>query len=268
MTADAAPLEVSRIIQITDLHLGPTADFRLAGVCTLDSFREVLAWVKRETFPLHMVMVTGDIAAEGVAQAYQLFTEHMQATTLPYAWLPGNHDDFQVMQESVSSAPYWPLLEVAGWNLISLNSAEVGKVAGRLDREELGFLETVLQRNPDTPTVIFMHHPPWPVEAAWLDRHRVADAGELASILADATNVKAIFTGHVHQDFTGQWAGIPVYCTPSTCFQFARKTENFQLSTEPPAYRWIDLCSNGSLQTEIVQVTDTRQQVDIKSTGY
>ncbi len=268
MDTASVSLEVSRIIQITDLHLGGTPDYQLAGVCTYASFQEVLNRVQAETIPLHMIMVTGDIAADGVLPAYRLFTDRIRATALPYAWLPGNHDDFQVMQESVSSAPYWPVLDVGGWQLVSLNSAEPGKVPGRLQLDELAFLEKVLARSPNLPTAIFMHHPPWEIGCAWLDRQRVVNADALHAIIENAANVKAIFSGHVHQDFCGQWAGVPVFCTPSSCFQFAPRSDDFRLSQEPPAYRWIDLCSNGSLQTDVVYITDTRQKVDTGSTGY
>jgi len=267
MNTATAPLEIRRIVQITDLHLGDNQDYQLAGINTCRSFEEVLSRVQAETIPLHMVVVTGDIAAQGVLPAYRLFADRIKATGLPYAWLPGNHDDFGVMQESVNSAPYWPVLELGGWQLISLNTAEPGKVAGRLERGELDFLRRVLTGNPHTPTAIFMHHPPWAIGCAWLDRQRVANAGALRAIIEEAANVKAIFSGHVHQDFAGQWAGIPVYCTPSSCFQFAAGSDHFRLSASPPAYRWIDLCSNGSLQTGVVQV-NSEQKVDTSSTGY
>ena len=132
--------QVHRLIQLTDCHIGESRKNRLAGVCTYDTFRQVLADVAALSDGPEMLMLTGDIAARGKRKAYGLFAEQIRFVDIPYAWLPGNHDDFEVMQKSVTSAPYWPFLEFGDWRVISLNTAVSGQVGGTLSSAELEFL--------------------------------------------------------------------------------------------------------------------------------
>lgn len=269
MMQDTEPrhMEVARVVQLTDCHLGPDPDFTLAGIRTRQTFTEVLDAIRRERDPVEMVMATGDIAAKGNVDAYRLFLREMRESGLPFAWLPGNHDDFRLMQESVHAAPYWPVLDMGEWRLVSLNTAVPGRVGGLLSREELSFLRNTLSREHRHPVAIFMHHPPLDIGCAWLDEQKVANSDELAGILREAGNIKAIFTGHVHQPVATEFAGIPLLTTPSTCFQFAADSDDFALDDAPPAYRRIELYANGLFRTELVSVASS-QRVDTRISGY
>ena len=250
--------DVHRLIQLTDSHIGEEREHRLAGVPTYDTFRQVLADIAARADLPEMLMVTGDVAAFGKHKAYQLFAEQIRFVEIPYAWLPGNHDDFEVMQSSISSAPYWPLLEFGNWRVFSLNTAVRGQVGGTLGEEELDFLAGTLSREAEQPVVIFMHHPPVAVGCEWLDRQRVSNADELERIIRGANNVRAIFCGHVHQATETAWAGTTVYTTPSTCFQFAAHSANFAMSDDRPGYRWINLHADGHLATgvKVLEIED------------
>tara|TARA_R110000787_G_scaffold63634_4_gene143095 strand:- start:33835 stop:34629 length:795 start_codon:yes stop_codon:yes gene_type:complete len=257
-----------RLVQLTDLHIGEDRGHRLAGICTYDSFRQVLAAVSARITRPDMLMITGDVAAHGADQAYRLFAEQIRFTDIPYAWLPGNHDDFAVMQSGIISAPYWPLLEFGEWRVISLNSAVMGQVGGTLGSDDLDFLATALRRESTHPTVIFVHHPPVAVGCEWLDEQRISNARDLENIVVQAGNVKAIFCGHVHQAFATQWAGCQVFTTPSTCFQFAANSAKFAMSDDFPAYRWIDLHPDGYLETGVCHLEQADHVVDHGMSGY
>lgn len=259
---------VVRILQVTDCHLGPGADYHLAGIRTLNSFDEVLRRISGDPLAPDMLMVTGDIAAHGSPRAYINFTGRMAATGLPYAWLPGNHDDFGLMTQSVGAPPYKPLLALGNWRILSLNTAVPNRVEGRLAQTELDFVEQTLSAEADHPVAIFMHHPPRDVGCRWLDRQQVANGSELAGILALHSNVKAIFTGHVHQQSALEFAGIPLFTTPSTCFQFAAMSDDFALAELPPGYRWIDLHEDGSFDTGVEFLANSAEKVDTGVHGY
>lgn len=257
-----------RLIQLTDNHIGVIREHRLAGVCTYDTFRQVLADIAALPDVPDMLMVTGDVAAFGKRKAYQLFAEQIGFVDIPYIWLPGNHDDFEVMQKSVTSTPYWPLLEFGNWRVISLNSAVSGEVGGFLADGELDFLATTLRKEGAHPTIIFLHHPPVPVGCQWLDKQKISNANELENIVAAASNVKAIFCGHVHQEYSVEWAGCRVYTTPSTCFQFAANSHEFAMSDDRPAYRWIDLHPDGRLETGVYHLQIADYAVDHQVSEY
>ncbi|MEH6639620.1 MAG: 3',5'-cyclic-AMP phosphodiesterase [Porticoccaceae bacterium] len=257
-----------RLVQITDPHIGPSRDYCLAGVQTYETFRQVLAELGSQKLAPDMIYATGDIAANGAPEAYELFAQQMQFLEIPYGWLPGNHDQLTIMEEGLSSASYWPMLEMGQWRVISLNTSVPGKVGGALAQSELDFLEQVLSAEPDKPVIVFLHHPPLPVGCDWLDRQRIANADELEAIVRASGNVKAVFSGHVHQDFAGQWAGCEVHTAPSTCFQFLPNSPEFALSDQSPGYRWIDLRPDGSIDTGVEFLKETGQVVDHKAVGY
>lgn len=256
------------LIQITDPHIGPRRDYRLAGVETYETLRVVLAEIGGLAPPPELICVTGDIAADGAADAYRLFSQQIQFLDLPYQWLPGNHDDIRVIQEGFTATPYWPLLEIGDWRVISLNSAQPNAVGGHLGEDELAFLTHCLGREPEAPTVLFMHHPPIPVGCAWLDAQRIDNAARLEAILLRHTNVRGIFTGHVHQAFSAHWAGTAVYTTPSTCFQFRAGSRDFALCDQPPGYRRIALHANGTLTTNTVFLAQGLTRVDRQLARY
>ena len=68
--------------------------------------------------------------------------------------------DKQVIREGVTATPYWPLLELGPWRVLSLDTAVPGAVGGQLAAEELEFLAAQLAREPEAPTLIFMHRRP------------------------------------------------------------------------------------------------------------
>jgi Icc protein len=261
-------VRVARIIQVTDCHLGPTPEYALARVRTFYSLKETLARIGAEAISPDLVMVTGDVAAKGSLEAYGLFAGVMQDTGFNYAWLPGNHDDFSILQESLASGYYWPQLDMGPWRLYSLNTAVAGEVGGYLEQAELTFLDQSLTREPQQPAVIFMHHPPVNIGCAWLDRQQVGNAGALEALLHRHPQVKLMFTGHVHQACETTFAGVPLFTTPSSCFQFLAKSDTFALAGDPPGYRWIDLYTDGRWETGVVEIVDTREKVDTNIQGY
>ena len=258
----------ARLVQLTDCHLGPTDEYCLAGVRTLNSFREVIGRISLEPDRPDLVMASGDIAAKGTKDAYRNFIRLMGETGLPYAWLPGNHDDFNLMLEGFEVSPYCPVIEMGNWRLVSLNTAVPGRVEGNLAESELQFLLQVLETERDNPVLIFMHHPPMSVDCQWLDRQQVANGDALGGLLRDYGNVRAVFTGHVHQQFNGTFYTIPLFTTPATCFQFTPGRKDFSVDRLPPAYRWIDLFEDGGFDTGVVWIEDTAEVVDTDIDGY
>ena len=260
-----------RLVQLSDCHLGHNQDFSLAGVNTYQSFSQVLTEVTSTLRP-SLIFFTGDIACEGKKASYQLFSEVIASTKrsykqLDYRWLPGNHDDFQVMKDALPQ-PFVKAQVLGGWVAISMVSAISGRVDGELIDAELQELNDLLAMHKDKYILLFVHHPPVEIDCKWLDEQRISNSKKLKEVLAQHSRVKAIFTGHVHQESTTDWCGIPVYSTPSTCFQFTGHSETFDISDQPPGYRWIELYPDGQIKTEVEHVACGDQNIDRSCMGY
>ena len=63
-------------------------------------------------------------------------------------------------------------------------------------------------------------------------------------------------------------SGIRMLTTPSTCVQFAPGSEDFALDDLSPGYRSLRLYADGSVQTEVVRVSDENNRPLIGSSGY
>ena len=109
-------MTVVRLTQITDLHLGPDSDAMLGGVRTLESFQSVLQAVDQNGRGTDLLLLTGDLAGDCEPQAYQLLNRTLGEYNKQAIWLPGNHDDVDVMAANpaaiVIKAQQTPIVQV------------------------------------------------------------------------------------------------------------------------------------------------------------
>ena len=247
-------MSILKLIQMTDLHLGPTADYQCRGFNTLDSFKAVLAAFESNSNGEEILVLTGDLASDSQPGAYQQLNEILAQKNKQAIWLPGNHDHLSLMQENLSDYPYLPVYEHEHWAVLMIDSSAPGQAGGKISNQQLTQLEEQLEQLKDKYLLVAMHHSPVSLNSQWLDEHRISNHQKLHSLLVANGNVKAVITGHIHQQHETDWQGIKVYSTPSTCFQFAENSDLFALTDKNPAYRWLDLQPDGHIETGINRV--------------
>lgn len=245
-----------RIIQLTDCHLLADADARLKGVPTRASLAAVLDLVRREFVDFDYLVITGDLAHDERRETYAALAD-MLGDWLPRCRLiPGNHDNRAAMREVFPeiippAAPVPPSspageppitfsLAAGAWRLIGLDSHIPGRLPGRLEPPQLDWLEGEL-RAADAPTLLFVHHPPVAVGSPWLDRIGLESPERFNQIVASSSQVRAIFTGHVHQEFQGRLHQALVVSAPSTAVQFRPGTAELECDFLPLGFRLIEL---------------------------
>jgi len=248
-----------KLIQITDLHLGPTADYMFRGVNTLASLQAVLQTIDRSGLGDDLLLLTGDLASDGQPDAYRQLNQLLQVDNRRALWLPGNHDDAAVMQENLIHYPQIAVFESGNWAILTVDSSQDGQPGGYICEWQLQQIESYLHKLAGQFVLVAMHHSPILINSLWLDQHRIANQQQLHRVLGAHGNVKAVVTGHIHQQHKGDWDGFAVYSTPSTCAQFQPLSDKFALSNQPPAYRWFDLHANGHIDTAVEFVEDFNQ---------
>lgn len=241
-----------RLIQFTDLHLSPEQSGRVRGVDTRDSFRRCLAHARRHAAPADAFLLTGDLAQDD-ARSYHALVEILEGETTPVHCLPGNHDLPDQMARVLAAAPFdlSPVLRYGGWTIVLLDSAIPGTHHGELRGNSLGFLDEVLARFADTHALVVLHHQPVPIGSAWLDAIGLVEAGALLDVISRHRNVRGLLWGHVHQAFDDVRDGVVLMATPSTCFQFVPRRDDFAVDDRPPGYRSLDLHPDGRIDTEV-----------------
>lgn len=226
-----------RFTQITDLHLGPARDSTLAGVRTAESFESVLQAVERKGRGSDMLLLTGDLAADCDPEAYQILNQILIDEGKRAIWLPGNHDNFDLMVTNLVDYPPIQVKVAGNWAVLTLDSSQPKKPGGHISEAQLEQIAQNLKSHADKFVLLAMHHSPVAVGCDWLDQQMIDNEHRLYALLHVHGNVKGVITGHVHQPFAGYWGEIAVYSTPSSCVQFKQNCKNFTLSSDSPGDR-------------------------------
>lgn len=214
-----------RILQITDCHLGRDADESLLGLRTADSLVDVLERAVEQEDAFDLVLCSGDMSNDGTAGSYDRFiqTVRQHVPAAPLAWLPGNHDDPASMRAIRSSAPRSDYLSIGGWNIILLNSRVPFEERGELSQGELERLERLLESDPSSPTLIFLHHQLVPVGSAWIDQYVVSNAADFFAITDRFDNVRGVLgtcsPGVLHGSQRRRSAGNPIHLCAVQTYQ-------------------------------------------------
>lgn len=263
--ADASVL----LVQLSDSHLFAEADGKLLGMDTCDSLQKVIEQVLQEQPQVDLVLATGDLSQDGSQASYERFRQLSSAIPAPARWLAGNHDELRPMQVVCSGSQLLePVIDLGAWRVILLDSSIPGAVPGHLAQDQLDLLEHALADAPHRHHLICLHHHPVSIDCKWMEPIGLRNPAALFAVLARHPQAKAVLWGHVHQEFDRMHAGLRLLASPSTCVQFAPGSEDFQVGSEAPGYRWLRLHADGHLETGVSRVKGIDFEVDYSVRGY
>jgi len=258
------------ILQITDLHILPGPDQTLLGINTEHYFHAILELAFAENHHFDLILVTGDLAQDPCPASYQRILNSLEAYNTPCICLPGNHDDYELMQRIFNTRRVSCRKQVLldNWQLICLNSQIPGEPGGRLSKQELMFLEDCLISNPNHHALIAVHHHCLETKSAWMDTMMIENSQELWAIINQYPQTKAIITGHIHQVMDITNGAVRVLGTPSTCFQFNLESKTFSVETTAPGYRLIKLHADGRIESGITRLSEQLSGLQMDTQGY
>lgn len=247
------------VAQITDCHLqnDPSQDYR--GRDVEQSLNAVVDDVLCQTPAAELILWTGDLVHHGALNGYTRLHERLMGLPLPSYWIPGNHDDADLMRQRGGELNQRTVVQ-HGWAIILLDSTSEpdGQGGGSLASLELDFLEQQLLLYKDYHCLIGLHHNPLPVDSEWQDSIMLANAGAFWRILASHQQVKGIVHGHVHQPGDCLHQGVRVLMTPASSVQFKARCRQITLEDSPmlelPGYRLLQLYPDGRITTVVKRV--------------
>jgi len=235
------------------------------------SLQAVINLVQKERPAPDLLLGTGDLADGGARGAYDRLQEYFDQLTSANYWLPGNHDSRDGMEAAATSSErLCKEIRVSRWQILLLDSQVPGQVGGELGESELALLDGALQaaQQEELYTLVCLHHQPVAIGCGWLDEQMVSDADAFFEVLDRHPGARAVLWGHVHQEIDWCRNDVRLLASPSTCVQFAAGSENFKADDRPPGYRWLDLHSDGRIETGVSRVWDTKFEVELDSGGY
>ena len=254
------------VIQLTDLHLLADIAQNFKGQNPWRNLNRLLAQIACDGQP-DLYLLTGDLCQDHSPQAasrvYQMLAERMDQTGARWQWIPGNHDEPELMAAVKTPEPS---VVVGRWQWLLLNSCS-GQPHGELAPEARAGLERQLANPEARFQAVAVHHQPLlvgperkgrfyselknPAQVAGIDSIPLRDAGWLWRTLCDQPRVRAVICGHVHQDQQIERDGLTLYTTPATSVQFAADINGFEIDDTLPGYRWFRLAEDGGLNTGV-----------------
>jgi 3',5'-cyclic-AMP phosphodiesterase len=258
------------ILQLTDSHILGKPDDTLLGIDTAYYFNAVLEHAFTSQTHFDLCLLTGDLAQDPCSASYRHLLDKLEDYNIPSVCLPGNHDDYGIMQAILNTERIncRKQVFVGNWQIISLNSQIVDSPNGYLAQAELAFLEQCLKQRPDLFSLIAVHHHCIPSRTIWMDSMMIGNAQELFDLIKKYPKAKTIVNGHIHQEMDIQLDSVRVLTTPSTCFQFKPNSKSFSLDDKSPGYRWLNLYDDGSLHTGVAHIPEPLVGLEAATHGY
>ena len=210
------------IAQISDSHIDPQSDMlehRLRDLrCVVDNLNNL------NPAP-DIVIHTGDVVHNGSQEKYDLALTILGDIRVPLHVCAGNRDDRNLIAKNFRTgrdiAPGSEFLQYSiedyPVRLIALDTLCATTNMGDYCQERADALSRILAEEPQKPTALFMHHPPFEIVNSKY-RFQFDDwdkVDHLARVLKNHDQVKQLFCGHTHRNSNGEILGVPASTVPS-----------------------------------------------------
>jgi Icc protein len=252
-----------QLLQFTDSHLYGDATQTLRGIATLPALTRALAHARADILAARALLVTGDIVQDDPA-GYTHFRRLFGALGKPVYCLPGNHDDLAALQAALPHPPFQVCghVDFDAWRVVLLDSTVPGMAQGHMAASVLQQLDAALAEASAEHryAMVCLHHHPVAMDSRWLDSVALTNAADFFAVIDRYECVRALLWGHVHQAYDGERNGVRLMGTPSTCAQFRAHSATFAIDALPPAYRRIALQPDGSVDSEVMWVSEAASQ--------
>ncbi|HJS17936.1 MAG TPA: metallophosphoesterase [Anaerolineales bacterium] len=261
-------------VQITDHHLLESEEQLRDGFCPGHALRMVMKHIAENVADkADFILSTGDLVEPPSDATYQCAVRLLGIRSsaalpgpqrvnveglhdYPMYFLPGNHDDRELMTHYLFPDSKAPSL----YNLTFVHKDVQFIFMDWGPESKACFLpetRTFLKRalKSDLPSVIVCHQHVKRIGSRWLDQFLADDLAEFWEIVSAPQNrekVLAILCGHVHITYEEEYRGVPILGLRSTAYPFAR-TDDIQVILAPPHYRYIRI-QDGILTSRIYKV--------------
>ena len=245
-----------RIVQLSDLHLRPGLLY--SGIDPWQALENALLRLAGLVPRPDLLLLTGDLADDGAPVSYARLATRLAALDIPYAVLPGNHDQPAALKAAFPNQAWAPIdpacqrLDFADCSLLLLDTSVAGEEWGELSSETLSWLESACPT--ERRVLLALHHPPFAVGIPGMDVIACRDGERLARWLAKRPNVEALLCGHVHRHVVTAFAGHLAMTCPSTVHQIAFGQGGLAWTNEMPGMLVHDLPSGQALGTHYLPV--------------
>jgi 3',5'-cyclic AMP phosphodiesterase CpdA len=235
------------IAQITDLHVVARDRLLYNRVPTNAQLAQAIDYINSLEPTPAAVIASGDLTEHGRAEEYDLLREILAELIPPVFVIPGNHDRRDVLLKAFAGAGYMPppdapfvnyAIDTFPLRLIGLDTTVPEHHHGMMCQQRLRWLDDTLSARPDSPTLIFMHHPPFRTGVQWMDASGLHGGRKMEEVVRRHRQVVRVACGHIHRPIHVAWGGTIASTSPSTCHQVLlnlTRRNGFEFTMEPRA---------------------------------
>ncbi|MGP1613706.1 MAG: phosphodiesterase [Pollutimonas bauzanensis] len=196
-----------------------------------------------------LLAITGDLTESGRKEEYLILKPMLQKLKMPFLLIPGNHDSRENLRETFREHAYLqgdaPFIQYAmdTWPLriVALDTTVPMRSHGELCSARLAWLARTLAQQPERPTVVLMHHPPFATGIRLMDELGLLEGREaFADIIAPYRNIERILCGHLHRTIVCRVGNTVASTCPGTAHQIALDLgapDDLYFNFEPPGYQ-------------------------------
>jgi Icc protein len=188
------------------------------------------------------VIFTGDTAQHGRSEEYTYLRELLAPLNAPLYLVPGNRDDKIALRAAFDDKAFLPgqgeflhyVVEDYAVRLVALDSTAAGERKGVFCAARQAWLDEVLSEQPQRPTLLFIHHPPFDVGDHYVGGYRrPEDAAALEDIVSRHPQVVGLLCGHVHWPVERDWAGTVAHIMPSVAVDVRKGVDETEAREQP-----------------------------------
>jgi Icc protein len=235
------------VAQVSDLHVKAAGKLTYRVVDAAAMLRECVTQLLSLPQRPDVVVFTGDLTDFGRAEEYAVLRELIAPLPMPVYLIAGNHDKRESLRKAFPEHRYLGdsgfvqyAIESHPLRIIGLDTVVPGEPGGLLCDERLGWLDAQLAAQPDRPTLVLMHHPPFHTFIGHMDVQGLEGIDAFAAVIRRHPQVERILCGHLHRAIEARFAGTIACTAPSPAHQVALDLADNavpQFRMEPPAYK-------------------------------
>ena len=208
------------IAQITDIHIG--FDKENPDEHNMLRLRAVLDHLVEGPNRPDLLLLSGDLTEDGAPHDYARLAEAVAVCPFPVWPMTGNHDLRRPLRDAFPQTPgsgdafVHYTLDHGALRIVVLDTLEPGRHGGGFCEARAAWLADTLDAEPDKPTLVALHHPPFTAGIPWMDTdEREPWVARLAAALRGRDQVKGLIAGHLHRTILSHWEDLPVLVCPS-----------------------------------------------------
>ncbi|GFZ64168.1 3',5'-cyclic adenosine monophosphate phosphodiesterase CpdA [Pseudomonas amygdali pv. eriobotryae] len=234
------------IAHISDTHVRPRGLLYQGVVDSNAMLAAAVETINALDPPPDLILFSGDLVDEGRPEEYAMARELLQPLRQRLLMIPGNHDHRQNLRNAFPEHVYFINEEncsfvdsgSAPMRIIGLDISVPDQHHGDMTDTATQWLDRTLALEPDKPTLIMMHQPPFSSGIHCIDAYRCERGERLAGVVSRYPAVERIVCGHIHRFMQLRFGGTLMCTAPSTTTAIAlqlRPDAADASYVEPPA---------------------------------